>query len=200
MPSQNHDVVLILDFGAQYSQLIARRVRECNVYSEIVPHDITAEEIKKRNVKGIIFSGGPSSVYEADSPKADKKIFDLGIPILGICYGIQLIAHELGGSVEVGKKREYGKATLLVDDNSDLFAGLDGTIDSWMSHGDSVTKLPNGFVALAHTDNTKYAAMSNKEKKMYGVQFHPEVVHTPKGKDIIKNFLYVICDANRHGQ
>jgi len=195
MTSQEHDVVVVLDFGAQYSQLIARRVRECNVYSEIVPHDIPIEELKQRNVKGIILSGGPSSVYDKDAPKPDPKLLDSGIPILGICYGIQLIANELEGKVQPGKKKEYGKAVLKVDDNSDLFAGLDTSLECWMSHGDLVTKLPDGFAPLAHTDNSPYAALANKQKKIYGVQFHPEVTHTPKGKDILKNFLYIICDA-----
>ncbi|MFC1767818.1 glutamine-hydrolyzing GMP synthase [Candidatus Margulisiibacteriota bacterium] len=195
MTSHKHALVAVLDFGAQYSQLIARRVRECNVYSEILPHDISIEELKRKNVKGVILSGGPSSVYDKDAPKPDPKLLDSGIPILGICYGIQLIAHEVGGKVQPGKKREYGKAILKVDDSSDLFAGLETTLDCWMSHGDMITKLPTGFSSLAHTDNSPCAAIANKEKRMYGVQFHPEVVHTPKGKDILKNFLYIVCDA-----
>ena len=194
-PHELHDKVVVLDFGAQYSQLIARRVRECNVYSEIVPHDITVEELKQKNVKGIILSGGPSSVYDKDAPKPDPKLLESGIPMLGICYGAQLIAHDLEGKVQQGKKREYGKAVLKVDDKSDLFAGLETTLNCWMSHGDLITKLPKDFIALAHTDNSPYAAIANKERKIYGVQFHPEVVHTPKGKEILKNFLYVICDA-----
>ncbi len=195
MTEQKHDLIVILDFGAQYSMLIARRVRECNVYCEIVPHNIPLSELKKKDVKGIIFSGGPSSVFDKSAPKCDKDILNSGIPILGICYGIQLIAHELGGEVKKAALREYGKAILTIDDNSDLFAGLGEKIECWMSHGDSVQKLPKGFDTLAHTDNTQHAAISNREKKIFGVQFHPEVVHTPTGLNIIKNFLYVICDA-----
>jgi GMP synthase (glutamine-hydrolysing) len=192
MPSQNHDLVVILDFGAQYSQLIARRVRECNVYSEILPYDTSVDELKKRNVKAIILSGGPSSVYDKDAPKPDPKIWNSGIPILGICYGLQLIAENLGGKVGPGSKKEYGKTELLIDDNSDLFAGLLTSIECWMSHGDTVAKLPDGFKALAHTQNTQVAAAGDPRSKIYGVQFHPEVVHTPKGIEIIKNFVYII--------
>jgi len=195
MTSQKHDFIAILDFGAQYSMLIARRVRECNVYCEIVPHDISLEELNKKGVKGIIFSGGPSSVFDKGAPTCDKKILDSKIPILGICYGIQLVAKELGGEVKQAALREYGKTLVAIDDNTDLFAGLGEEIDCWMSHGDSVVKLPPGFKVLAHTKNTRNAAIGNKEKRIYGVQFHPEVVHTPRGLDIIKNFLYVICDA-----
>jgi len=195
MVQQKHDLIAILDFGAQYSMLIARRVRECNVYCEIVPHDTPLSELKKKDVKGIIFSGGPSSVFDKGAPKCDKNILTSGIPILGICYGIQLIAEELGGEVKKSALREYGKATLTIDDNSDLFAGLGEKIDCWMSHGDSTVKLPEGFEPLAHTDNCKYASIGNRKSKIFGVQFHPEVVHTPKGVEIIKNFLYVICDV-----
>jgi GMP synthase (glutamine-hydrolysing) len=195
MAGQKHDLIAILDFGAQYSMLIARRIRECNVYCEIVPHDISLEELKRKNAKGIIFSGGPSSVFDKNAPKCDEQILRSGIPILGICYGIQLIAHELGGEVKKSALREYGKAPVIIDDNSDLFAGLGEKIDSWMSHGDSVTKLPEGFIPLAHSENTKNAAIGNRKKKIYGVQFHPEVVHTSRGVDIIKNFLYITCDA-----
>lgn len=195
MPSQKHDLVVILDFGAQYSQLIARRVRECNVYSEILPFDTPLDELKKRNVKAIILSGGPSSVYEKNAPHPDKRLWESGIPMLGICYGVQLMAENLDGQVTPGSKKEYGKTELLIDDNSDLFAGLLTTIDCWMSHGDKVSSLPKGFKKLAHTVNTEFAAIGNPEKKIYGVQFHPEVVHTPKGIEIIKNFLYIIADV-----
>ncbi|MCX5726128.1 MAG: glutamine-hydrolyzing GMP synthase, partial [Candidatus Saganbacteria bacterium] len=163
-----HDLIVILDFGAQYSMLIARRVRECNVYSEIIPHDTPLEELKRRNVKGIIFSGGPSSVFDKGAPVCDPKILGSGIPILGICYGIQLMAVELGGDVKKAALREYGKADLIIDDNTDLFAGLGGNIQCWMSHGDSVTKLPEGFEMLAHTLSTPFAAIGNKKKKIYG--------------------------------
>ena len=195
MSTQKHDLIVILDFGAQYSMLIARRVRECNVYCEILPHNTKLEELRKKNVKGVILSGGPSSIYDPSSPTLDKAIFTSGIPMFGICYGVQLIAHELGGEVKKAGVREYGKAPVTIDDNSDIFAGLGEEIQTWMSHGDSVNKLPQGFAPLAHTASTPYAAIGNKEKKIYGVQFHPEVVHTPRGLDIIKNFLYVICDV-----
>jgi GMP synthase (glutamine-hydrolysing) len=193
MASQKHDLIVVLDFGAQYSMLIARRVRECNVYCEVYPHDISVEELKKKNVKGVIVSGGPASVYDKDAPVADPKLWTSGIPILGICYGMQLMAKELGGEVKPGSKKEYGKADLIIDDQSNIFAGLDRQIHCWMSHGDTVIGLPPGFKQLAHTDNTKFAAAGDPARKIYGVQFHPEVVHTPKGIEIIKNFAYIIC-------
>ncbi|MEA3494152.1 MAG: glutamine-hydrolyzing GMP synthase [Candidatus Margulisiibacteriota bacterium] len=193
--AQKHDLVVVLDFGAQYSMLIARRVRECNVYCEVLPHDIPVSELKKRNVRGIIVSGGPASVYEKDAPKADPALWNCGIPILGICYGLQLMTKELGGEVKQGEKKEYGKADPLIDDETNIFAGLPNKIKSWMSHGDTVASLPEGFKQLAHTDNTKFAAIGNAEKKLFGVQFHPEVVHTPKGIEILKNFVYIVCNC-----
>ncbi|MFH1576266.1 MAG: glutamine-hydrolyzing GMP synthase [Candidatus Margulisiibacteriota bacterium] len=192
---QKHDLVVVLDFGAQYSMLIARRVRECNVYCEVLPHDIPVAELKKRNVKGIIVSGGPASVYEQESPKPDPKLWDCGIPILGICYGLQLMAKDLGGEVRQEKRKEYGKALLEIDDESNIFAGLPNHLQSWMSHGDTVVKLPQGFKQLAHTENTQFASIGNPDKKLFGVQFHPEVVHTPKGIEILKNFVYIICQC-----
>jgi GMP synthase (glutamine-hydrolysing) len=191
MTIQKHDLVVILDFGAQYSQLIARRVRECNVYCEIMPYDTPLTKLKEKDVKALILSGGPSSVYEQNAPKPDKAIWTSGIPIFGICYGVQLIGENMGGKVASGSKKEYGKTELIIDDNSDIFAGLSTQIDSWMSHGDKIAEMPKGFVKLAHTPNTEIAAIGNPEKKVYGVQFHPEVVHTPKGTEIIKNFLYI---------
>lgn len=188
-----HDLIVVLDFGAQYAMLIARRVRECNVYCEVLPHDTPASELKKRNVKGIILSGGPSSVYDKGAPLPDSELLKSGIPILGICYGQQLIGRELGGEVKPGVKKEYGKTQLIIDDEVDLFAGLPREIQTWMSHGDSINKLPSGFVQLAHTENTQNAAIGNHENKIYGVQFHPEVVHTPQGLEIIKNYVYIIC-------
>ncbi|MFH1389249.1 MAG: glutamine-hydrolyzing GMP synthase [Candidatus Margulisiibacteriota bacterium] len=193
MTQQKHDLIAVLDFGAQYSLLIARRVRECNVYCEVFPHDIPVAELIKKEVKGIIISGGPASVYEEDAPKADPKLWTTGIPVLGICYGMQLMAKDLGGEVKEGKKREYGKADLTIDDQANIFAGLDTNLQCWMSHGDTVMKLPPGFKQIAHTDNTKYAAAGDPSKKIFGVQFHPEVVHTPKGIEVIKNFVYVVC-------
>ncbi len=192
---EKHDLIVVLDFGAQYSMLIARRVRECNVYSELLPYNTTLEELKKKDVKGIILSGGPSSVYEENSPKIDPKIWTSGIPILGICYGMQLMAKELGGEVKGEQIREYGKAPLSVEDQANLFAGLPKEINCWMSHGDTVTKLPKSFTSLAKTKTTVNAAMGSKEKKLYGVQFHPEVVHTDFGTEIIKNFVYIVCKA-----
>ena len=190
-----HDLIAVLDFGAQYAMLIARRVRECNVYCEILPHNVSVEELKKRKVKGIIISGGPASVYEKNSPKADPNLWNSGIPILGICYGTQLMAKNLGGAVKPEKKKEYGKTELIIDDETNIFAGLPRQIICWMSHGDSVVKLPKNFKILAHTKNTPLAAIGNPDKKLYGVQFHPEVVHTEKGTEIIKNFVYVVCNC-----
>ena len=190
--------LLILDFGSQYTQLIARKIRELNVYSEIVPYNTTIEKIKNFNPKGIVLSGGPKSVYAHDAYKPDPYIFNLDIPILGICYGLQLISQHFGGVVTPSEKREYGKSYLLIDDNKDLFKGFQEkqAIQVWMSHGDSVEKLPPGFIVLAHTENSQYAAIANKNRTIFGVQFHPEVAHTPKGKDILNNFLS-ICGFKR---
>ena len=191
------ELVLVLDYGAQYSQLIARRVRELGVYSELQPFNIPPEKIKSLNPRGLILSGSPHSAYEPGAPLSDPKIFSLGIPILGICYGLQVMGLQLGGEVDKAAKREYGHAELVVDDGSDLFAGLgsDGKARTtvWMSHGDHLTKMPPGFEPIGHTANAPICAIRNREKKIYGVQFHPEVVHTPRGKDILKNFIYGIC-------
>jgi len=188
-----HDLIAVLDFGAQYAMLIARRVRECNVYCEILSHNVSVAELKRRRVKGIIISGGPASVYDKGAPSPDPNLLKSGIPILGICYGTQLIAKALGGQVKPEKKREYGRTELLVDDETNLFAGLKSRLTCWMSHGDSVVKLPKGFKVLAHTKNTPLAAIGDPERKLYGVQFHPEVVHTEFGVEIIKNFVYMVC-------
>jgi len=186
-------MIIILDFGSQTSELIARRIRECCVFSEVVPHDISIEDLKKRNPEGIIISGGPASVYDINSPQSVEGIFDLGIPVLGICYGMQLMSKTLGGDVKKGHTQEYGKSHLQIDDSTSIFDGIYLEMVSWMSHGDTVNKLPEGFKVLAHTKNCANAAIGNVKKKLYGVQFHPEVVHTPKGIDIIKNFVYKIC-------
>jgi GMP synthase (glutamine-hydrolysing) len=187
-------MIVILDFGSQYSELIARRIREAKVYCEVFPHTTSLDDIKnKHKAKGIIFSGGPSSVFDEDRPTCDKAIFDSGIPILGICYGMQLIATELGGEVVPGKVQEYGKANLYIDDNFDLFEGLWLEMTVWMSHGDSVIRMPKDFQRLGHSETCAIAAMGNRERKIYGVQFHPEVVHTPKGIEIINNFVYRVC-------
>ncbi|WP_427340195.1 glutamine-hydrolyzing GMP synthase [Caloranaerobacter sp. DY30410] len=188
-----NDLILILDFGGQYSQLIARRVREANVYCEIVPYDYDVEKIKAKSPKGIIFSGGPASVYAEDSPKCNQGVFDLDVPILGICYGGQLIAQVFGGEVSKADSREYGKTKLEIIDNSDLFKGLEESIICWMSHTDFIEKLPEGFKVIASTDSCPVAAMKNEEKNIFAVQFHPEVEHTQRGRDIIKNFIYNIC-------
>ncbi len=185
--------IAVLDFGSQYSQLIARRIRENNVYSQIVPYTITPEELKKLNLKGIILSGGPSNVYADNAPHCDKGIFELGIPVLGICYGMQLMGHLLKGKVAGSDHREFGRAELIVDDTCDLFKGLPDAITVWMSHGDKVETLPEGFAVMGHTDNAPIAALADHQRHFYGLQFHPEVVHTPLGNDIIKNFVIEIC-------
>ena len=188
-----NELILILDFGGQYNQLIARRVRECNVYSEVVPFDISVEKIKEKNPKGLIFTGGPSSVFASDSPKCDSKIFNLGIPILGICYGMQLMTMTLGGKVEKASKREYGVTSVDIDNNTLLFKNFNSTNNFLMSHTDFVKELPPGFVNIASTLSCPNAGMENKEKNFYGIQFHPEVVHSENGINVIKNFLYEIC-------
>src|SRR4029077_19560536 len=188
-----HSRVLILDFGSQYTQVIARRVRECQVYSEIVRHDITAGGSEEMAPEGIILAGGPASVYEKSAPQIDPKIFSLGIPVLGICYGMQLMARHLGGEVEFSSRREYGAGVLHVANGSRLFEGIGSQLDIWNSHGDKVTALPPGFRAAAHTENSAFAAIENPETNLFGLQFHPEVAHTPRGKEIIQNFVYGIC-------
>jgi len=190
-----HDEVIpILDFGSQYAQLIARRVREKGVFSELVRPDISAAELKKLKPKGIILSGGPSSVYEAGAPRCDPAIFEIGVPILGICYGMQLGAHILGGEVKPAKSREYGRAKLHVADAADPFLhGVPQDTTVWMSHGDQIHELPADFIALATTPTCPYAAAKHRTRPFYGVQFHPEVTHTPRGEQIFQNFLYEIC-------
>src|SRR5919106_984838 len=188
-----HSKILILDFGSQYTQVIARRIRECQVYSEIVPFDTPAAEIAKLKPNGLILSGGPASVYDKGAPHLDPKIFSLGIPVLGICYGMQLMAHHLGGEVEFSARREYGPGMLHITDSSQLFDGLGEQIDIWSSHGDKVTTLPAGFREAARTENSKFAAIEDPGRKLYGLQFHPEVAHTPRGKEILQNFVYHIC-------
>lgn len=190
-----HDSILVLDFGSQYSELIARRVRELNIYSEVISFRTDAEKIKQIAPKGIILSGGPNSVYDPNAPEIDPEIFDLGIPLLGVCYGMQLMVKALGGKVERALKQEYGKSVLEVDPKDKLFLDLESRFVSWMSHGDSVLELPKGFLVSAKTANTTSAAISNKEKNLYGVQFHPEVVHTMNGQEVLRNFVINICNA-----
>ncbi|MCP8320395.1 MAG: glutamine-hydrolyzing GMP synthase [archaeon] len=187
------DLIAILDFGSQYTHLIARRIREFEVRSDIFPWNVSTKELISIKPKGMILSGSPASVYEKDAPLCDRKIFDLGIPILGICYGMQITAYTLGGSVNQGEKREYGKTELIIVDKSDLFQGLNDKTIVWMSHGDYVNHLPEGFDVIANSENCPIAAMRNKSKKLFGLQFHPEVVHTEKGVDILKNFVFNVC-------
>ncbi len=187
------DRVLILDFGSQYTQLIARRVRELKVYSEIRPFSISEAEIRTVRPKALILSGGPASIYQPDAPKPDPAILDLGIPVLGICYGLCVLADFCGGEVSRAARREYGPADLLVDRGEDLFADVPGSLKVWMSHGDKVDELPAMFQVLAHTLNSPYAAFRHREQPFFGVQFHPEVVHTPQGKAILANFLFRIA-------
>ena len=186
-------MILIIDFGSQYNQLIARRVRELHVYCQIEPPDIAISRIKSVAPEGIILSGGPASIYEKDSPKVDSQIFDLGIPVLGICYGMQYMIHALGGKVESAAKREYGLAELKVLDSNSLFYNVKRVTPCWMSHGDSASQLPEGFKITASTANTAAAAVENRERKLYGLQFHPEVSHTPQGKKMLSNFLFRVC-------
>ena len=193
---KNNELILILDFGGQYNQLIARRVRECNVYSEVVPFDISIEKIKEKNPKGIIFTGGPASVYGEDSPRCAEGIFELGIPVLGICYGMQLMTYTLGGNVARADKREYGTTDVSIDNSSLLFEGFENTNGFLMSHTDFVEKVPEGFKNIGHTSSCPNAAMENKEKNLYGIQFHPEVNSSINGTQLIKNFLFNICKCS----
>ncbi len=191
--------IVILDFGSQYTQVIARRIRECNVYSTIIRYDTPADEIAAMAPRGIILSGGPSSVYAKDAPLPDKAIFKLGVPILGICYGVQLLAHFNGGKVEKGQKREYGKGTLTVHDAScALFDNLPATLQVWNSHGDKLTKLPKDFAVVATTENSDYAVIEHRERRIFGLQFHPEVVHTPRGREVYSNFVHGICGCGKN--
>ncbi len=188
--------IVILDFGSQYSRLIARRVRESNTYCELVPHDAGPGILKEQDVVGIILSGGPNSVYEDDSPMAPTWVYDAGVPILGICYGMQLIAHQLGGTVARGTEREYGHAVVHKDGQyNKLFDGLENEVPVWMSHGDRIEELPPGFRSMAYTENSPLAVMGNEEGTYFGIQFHPEVAHTPQGTEILRNFVFGVCDA-----
>jgi GMP synthase (glutamine-hydrolysing) len=185
--------IVILDFGSQYTQVIARRIRECQVFSQILPFDTPAKKLAALAPNGLILSGSPSSVYGKDAPHPDPAVFELGVPTLGICYGVQLMAHLLGGKVEHSAQREYGSGVLHITSPSPLFHGLPDTLDIWNSHGDKITKLPRGFRAIGKSDNSPYAVVENSKKKFFGLQFHPEVVHTPRGKELLANFVYEIC-------
>src|SRR3989440_352378 len=188
-----HSKILILDFGSQYTQVIARRIRECQVYSEIVRFDTPAAEIGAVKPNGIILSGGPASVYDKGAPQVDPEIFSLGIPVLGICYGLMLMAHYLGGKVVFTGRREYGAGMLHIRNGSELFDGLGKQLDVWNSHGDEVTALPKDFRIVGITDGCDFAAVEDPQRKLYGLQFHPEVAHTPRGREILQNFVYHIC-------
>ena len=189
------DKIVVLDFGSQYSHLICRRIRDFSVYAELVPFDISLENLTKLNPKGIIFSGGPSSVYDPDAPIPDKKIFQLNVPILGICYGHQIIVNNFGGKIKRANK-EYGSSVLTIDSNSDILNGIGDSVRAWMSHGDEAEDVPEGFEIIGHTESSRSAAIANKQKTVFGIQFHPEVVHTEKGTDILKNFVLDVCYAN----
>lgn len=188
-----NEMIVVLDFGGQYNQLIARRIRDLGVYSELLPYNTPVERLREIAPKGIVFSGGPSSVYAEDAPHIDPAVYDINVPIFGICYGMQLMAHQLGGKVERAAKREYGKADVDFAEHSALTRGLDSKQTVWMSHGDHVTQLPDGFVVDASTEHAPIAGFANPDRKMYGVQFHPEVRHSVHGNEMIRNFLYDIC-------
>ncbi|GAB6180220.1 glutamine-hydrolyzing GMP synthase [Desulfotomaculum defluvii] len=196
MSLAEQELILVLDFGGQYTQLIARRIRDCNVYCEIEPYNIAIEKIKAKNPKGIIFSGGPSSVYGEKAPAIDPTVYKLGIPVLGICYGMQLMTHQLKGKVVPAEMHEYGRTSLKVMQCDNLMKNLTADEECWMSHGDRVEEVPPGFQVIAHTEKAPVAAMANLEKKLFAVQFHPEVVHTPKGMEILKSFLFDICSCS----
>jgi len=189
------DKIVVLDFGSQYSHLICRRIRDFSVYAELVPFDISLENLAKINPKGIIFSGGPSSVYDSGAPIPDKKIFQLNVPILGICYGHQIIVNNFGGKIKRANK-EYGSSVLTIDSNSDILNGIGDSVRAWMSHGDEAENVPEGFEIIGHTESSRSAAIANKQKTVFGIQFHPEVVHTEKGTEILKNFVLDVCYAN----
>jgi len=190
------DKIVVLDFGSQYSHLICRRIREFSVYAELVPYDISYEELEKLKPTGIIFSGGPSSVYNSDAPIPENKIFDMNLPLLGICYGHQLIVNKYGGKVKRANK-EYGSSLLTIDSDEDLLNGVGESVRAWMSHGDEAEQLPEGFKVIGHTESAKAAAIASEEKSIYGIQFHPEVVHTEQGTEILKNFVLKVCGAKQ---
>jgi len=189
--------IIILDFGSQYTQVIARRIRECQVFSQILPFNTPAAKLAELKPKGLILSGGPCSVYDKKAPHCDPSLWQLGVPVLGICYGMQLLAHQLAGKVQPGKKREYGPAEIDIAAGSPLFQGMEPVQKVWMSHGDQVTLLPEGFAAIGRTENAPHAAVADERRKLYGLQFHPEVHHTPNGKQIISNFVHWVCGCGR---
>ncbi|MGH2611300.1 MAG: glutamine-hydrolyzing GMP synthase, partial [Tepidiformaceae bacterium] len=192
-PARGHETIAVLDFGSQFAMLIARRVRELNTYCEFLPWDTPPERLKDIDVRGIILSGGPASVYEDDAPHAPQWVWDSGLPVLGICYGMQLMAHQLGGKVVPGTEREYGPAKVQREHDAPLLGGLPDELDVWMSHGDRLEVVPPGFTSFAKSGNSPYAVMADLDRRYYGLQFHPEVVHTPRGKDILSNFVHDVC-------
>ena len=190
------DKIVVLDFGSQYSHLICRRIRDFSVYAELVPFNISMEELKKHNPKGIIFSGGPSSVYNSDAPIPEKEVFKMDLPILGICYGHQIIVNNFGGKIKQANK-EYGSSVLSIDNDKDLLSGVGESLRAWMSHGDEAEIVPPDFEIIAHTESAKAAAIASKDRAVFGIQFHPEVVHTKQGSEILKNFVLKICKAKQ---
>ncbi len=188
------DKIVVLDFGSQYSHLICRRIRDFSVYAELVPYDVPYDKIKEMQPKGIIFSGGPSSVYKDNAPKPNSKVFEDNVPILGICYGHQLIVDKFGGKVK-RKNREYGSALLTIDSSKDLLNNLGDSVRAWMSHGDEAEEIPSGFEVIGHTKSARAAAIASKDKPIYGIQFHPEVVHTERGTEILKNFVLKVMQG-----
>lgn len=190
-----HELIIVVDFGGQYNQLIARRVRDAQVYCEVVPYQKALSVVKEKNPKGIIFTGGPNSVYEEKAPQIEKEIFELGIPVLGLCYGMQLMSHTLGGKVAQAPVREFGKCVTYFDTTAKVFLDLPQESVTWMSHVDYVETIPEGFKTIAHTDNCPHAAIENPEKKLYAMQYHPEVMHTDKGSEMLKNFLFNVCEC-----
>ena len=199
----NNNTIIILDFGSQYTQLIARRVREIGVFSVVLPYDVDIDKIKSLNPGGIILSGGPETVTKVNTPKINTALFDFNIPLLGICYGMQTIAQELGGTVVSSDKREFGHANIKMAETSILFDGVNLTEDSldvWMSHGDKVDQLPSNFRTIAQSDNCSIAGFQNKEKSWFGLQFHPEVTHTNQGSKILSNFVYAVCKCEKIGR
>lgn len=191
-----HELIIVVDFGGQYNQLIARRVRDAQVYCEVVPYQKALSVVKEKNPKGIIFTGGPNSVYEEKAPQIEKEIFELGIPVLGLCYGMQLMSHTLGGKVAQAPVREFGKCVTYFDTTAKVFLDLPQESVTWMSHVDYVETIPEGFKTIAHTDNCPHAAIENPEKKLYAMQYHPEVMHTDKGSEMLKNFLFNVCECH----
>lgn len=191
-----HELIIVVDFGGQYNQLIARRVRDAQVYCEVVPYQKALSVVKEKNPKGIIFTGGPNSVYEEKAPQIEKEIFELGIPVLGLCYGMQLMSHTLGGKVAQAPVREFGKCVTYFDTNAKVFLDLPQESVTWMSHVDYVETIPEDFKTIAHTDNCPHAAIENPEKKLYAMQYHPEVMHTDKGSEMLKNFLFNVCECH----